>query len=120
MAKRKTVIYVVDGLRVNAQSLDHNLRSSASLSLLLHLNFSKLALSKDPSMETVSKMPLIKETGKKTELEVQIPWSEKYRPQTLDDIAAHSDIISTSEFEIRLLDEKPGGMFVTVGSLVLF
>lgn len=26
------------------------------------------------------------------------PWSEKYRPQTLDEVAAHKDIIVTSEY----------------------
>lgn len=49
-------------------------------------------------METTSKLPFAKGTGKVIEQEVQIPWSEKYRPQTLDDIAAHNDIISTSKF----------------------
>ena len=49
-------------------------------------------------METTSKLPFAKGTGKGIEQEVQIPWSEKYRPQTLDDIAAHNDIISTSKF----------------------
>ena len=26
------------------------------------------------------------------------PWVEKYRPKTLDDVAAHTDIIDTSEY----------------------
>lgn len=30
-------------------------------------------------------------------LEAEQPWSEKYRPQTLDEVAAHKDIIDTSE-----------------------
>ena len=25
-----------------------------------------------------------------------VPWSEKYRPQSLDEVAAHKDIIDTS------------------------
>ena len=27
----------------------------------------------------------------------EVPWSEKYRPRTLDEVAAHGDIIDTSE-----------------------
>lgn len=26
----------------------------------------------------------------------EVPWSEKYRPRTLDEVAAHGDIIDTS------------------------
>lgn len=29
-------------------------------------------------------------------MEGQRPWSDKYRPQTLDEVAAHKDIIDTS------------------------
>lgn len=31
------------------------------------------------------------------------PWVEKYRPKTLDDVAAHSEIIDTSKFEASFL-----------------
>ena len=27
------------------------------------------------------------------------PWIEKFRPQTLDEVAAHTEIIDTSEFQ---------------------
>lgn len=30
-------------------------------------------------------------------LEAEIPWSEKYRPKSLDQVAAHKDIIETSK-----------------------
>ena len=30
----------------------------------------------------------------------EVPWSEKYRPRTLDEVAAHSDIIDTSEHRV--------------------
>lgn len=30
------------------------------------------------------------------QLDVDAPWVEKYRPKTLDDVAAHTDIIDTS------------------------
>lgn len=29
------------------------------------------------------------------------PWVEKYRPQSLDDVAAHRDIVETSKFRLR-------------------
>lgn len=31
------------------------------------------------------------------------PWVEKYRPKTLDDVAAHKDIIDTSEQAVHTL-----------------
>jgi hypothetical protein len=31
-----------------------------------------------------------------------LPWVEKYRPATLDDVVAHQDIISTSAFRLFL------------------
>lgn len=34
--------------------------------------------------------------------EAEVPWSEKYRPKTLDEVAAHKDVIETSTFQITL------------------
>ena len=31
------------------------------------------------------------------------PWVEKYRPETLDDVAAHKEIITTSTYGCRVL-----------------
>ena len=30
-------------------------------------------------------------------MNVNAPWVEKYRPQTLDDVAAHTEIVDTSQ-----------------------
>jgi hypothetical protein len=32
------------------------------------------------------------------------PWVEKYRPKSLDDVAAHKEIIDTSEFSLSKCD----------------
>ena len=29
---------------------------------------------------------------------VEVPWSEKYRPKSLDEVSSHKDIIDTSMF----------------------
>lgn len=54
---------------------------------------------------TTTTSKLDKGKGKEGELglakllsEDNLPWVEKYRPVTLDDVVAHKDIISTSEF----------------------
>lgn len=31
------------------------------------------------------------------------PWVEKYRPQSLDDVAAHRDIVETSKLRLQFL-----------------
>ncbi len=36
------------------------------------------------------------DTGKDSKIRAEVPWSEKYRPQTLEQVAAHKDIIDTS------------------------
>ena len=40
---------------------------------------------------------MVIDTGKGIKLTAQQPWSEKYRPKTLDEVAAHTDIIDTSK-----------------------
>lgn len=32
---------------------------------------------------------------------VRMPWVEKYRPNCLDDLISHEEIISTSKFSLR-------------------
>lgn len=31
-----------------------------------------------------------------------LPWVEKYRPKTLDDLVSHEDITSTSKYELSM------------------
>ena len=39
----------------------------------------------------------IKDKNPAALFDADAPWVEKYRPKTLDDVAAHTDIIDTSE-----------------------
>lgn len=41
-----------------------------------------------------------------------IPWVEKYRPQSLDDVAAHRDIVDTSKILSSLPFHLLGFMFI--------
>lgn len=36
------------------------------------------------------------DTGSASKIRAEVPWSEKYRPQTLEQVSAHKDIIDTS------------------------
>ena len=47
-----------------------------------------------PTMSDKGKAPMMVD-GKE-----DAPWVEKYRPQTLDDVAAHKEIVDTSACEI--------------------
>ena len=42
-----------------------------------------------------------------------VPWVEKYRPSTLEDVAAHKDIVDTVK---RLVDEEGGNVVYAVFS----
>ena len=42
-----------------------------------------------PSKEAVEDVPAV--------AALSTPWVEKYRPETLDDVIAHTDIVSTRE-----------------------
>lgn len=44
-------------------------------------------------MDRAQAVPVVKGAA----LTAEVPWSEKYRPQSLDEVAAHKDIIDTSE-----------------------
>lgn len=49
---------------------------------------------------------LIEEPSKK---KANIPWTEKYRPATLDDVISHEDIVATSTVyfnEVKKFNEK--------------
>ena len=62
-----------------------------------------MAEDSDVQMQDSTTSKLDKGKGKEGELglakllsEDNLPWVEKYRPATLDDVVAHKDIISTS------------------------
>jgi hypothetical protein len=42
-------------------------------------------------------LPSVAATEGTAKLQSKQPWSEKYRPQSLDEVAAHTDIIDTSK-----------------------
>lgn len=44
---------------------------------------------------------MVTEEKGKLQLKAEVPWSEKYRPKTLDEVAAHTDIIETSEWSAQ-------------------
>lgn len=44
------------------------------------------------------KTPLVKTSGDRVVQVAHQPWSEKYRPKVLDEVAAHKDIIDTSAY----------------------
>jgi hypothetical protein len=49
-------------------------------------------------MSGAAPVPVVKATGKGgLRMEAEVPWSEKYRPKSLDEVAAHKDIIETSK-----------------------
>jgi hypothetical protein len=49
----------------------------------------------------MSDVPMVQDKGKEAvALVAEQPWSEKYRPQSLDEVAAHKDIIDTSKLLI--------------------
>lgn len=46
----------------------------------------------------------VQSNGKPTAaLDKDAPWVEKYRPRTLDDVAAHKEIVDTSAQRVSLL-----------------
>jgi replication factor C subunit 3/5 len=47
-------------------------------------------------MASALAVPMVTDKGKGPVLAAEVPWSEKYRPKTLDEVAAHKDIIDTS------------------------
>jgi hypothetical protein len=47
-------------------------------------------------MASAVPVPMVTDKGKGPVLTAEVPWSEKYRPKTLDEVAAHKDIIETS------------------------
>jgi len=47
-------------------------------------------------MASTEHVPMVTDKGKGPVLIAEVPWSEKYRPKTLDEVAAHKDIIDTS------------------------
>jgi len=48
-------------------------------------------------------IPVVKTKGKAMAMEAEVPWSEKYRPKSLDEVAAHKDIIDTSEESLKFV-----------------
>lgn len=49
-------------------------------------------------MASAAPVPMVTDKGKGPVLTAEVPWSEKYRPKTLDEVAAHKDIIDTSKW----------------------
>ena len=47
-------------------------------------------------MASTAPVPMVTDKGKGPVPAAEVPWSEKYRPKTLDEVAAHKDIIETS------------------------
>ena len=68
-----------------------------------------MAENSDITMQDSTTTKIDKGKGKEGELglakllsEDNLPWVEKYRPATLDDVVAHKDIISTSKSSLSL------------------
>lgn len=51
-------------------------------------------------------MPMATDTGAVALVSSQ-PWSEKYRPKSLEEVAAHKDIIDTSKWAHRARRARP-------------
>ena len=47
-------------------------------------------------MTSTAPVPMVTDKGKGPAMKAEVPLSEKYRPKTLDEVAAHTDIIDTS------------------------
>lgn len=47
------------------------------------------------------------------------PWVEKYRPQSLDDVAAHRDIVETSKLRLHYSTCSSSAFRRTIGRLSL-
>lgn len=59
-----------------------------------------------PSIDVpMADMPVAPSKGKARELDAlaldALPWVEKYRPVTMDDVVSHGDILKTSERHTR-------------------
>lgn len=56
---------------------------------------------KGPALTDKGKGPALPEAAVQDHL-LTAPWVEKYRPKTLADVAAHKDIVNTSEWRLTL------------------